>query len=94
MRVVLGWVTDAFACVKRLTVSMVDTFLVDLEDVVSEVKVLPSRNGTMVSLYGMSSILFLPLHSSHFITLDTNELFTLPFPLRWNAPQVSEIRAQ
>ena len=46
---------------KRLTVSMVDTFIADLKDAVKEVKVLPSRNGTMVSLYGMFLVITLPI---------------------------------
>lgn len=39
----------------RLTVSMVDTFIADLKDAVREVKVSPSRNGTMVAVYGLGN---------------------------------------
>lgn len=47
---------------KRLTVSMVDTFIADLKDAVREVKVSPSRNGTMVAVYGRSFVLLLFFH--------------------------------
>jgi sphinganine-1-phosphate aldolase len=47
---------------------MVDTFIADLKDAVREVKVLPSRNGTMVSLYGMSPFVLF-VHFSYSTTL-------------------------
>ena len=37
---------------KRLTVPVVDNFIADLKDAISEAKLAPSGKGTMVMLYG------------------------------------------
>ena len=44
---------------QRLTVSLVDTFIADLKDAVRDAKLKPSGKGTMVAVYGVSSILAL-----------------------------------
>lgn len=55
-----GWHLNALAdppavhiACTRLTVPMVDNFIMDLKDAVREAKVAPSGKGTMVSLYGL-----------------------------------------
>jgi sphinganine-1-phosphate aldolase len=49
-----------FGFLKRLTVSMVDTFIADLKNAVKEVKISPSKNGTMVALYGKPFLIHHP----------------------------------
>jgi hypothetical protein len=48
--------TDFWISSKRLTVSLVDTFIADLRDSVEEAKLRPSGKGTMVSIYGGSNM--------------------------------------
>ena len=70
---------------KRLTVSMVDTFIADLKDAVNEVMISPSGNGTMVALYGMSFVLFIFLSS--FLSpssILTDTLYSFPPPISTN----------
>ncbi len=42
---------------QRLTVPVVDEFIADLKDAIREARTNPSGKGTMVALYGKSSIL-------------------------------------
>ena len=43
---------------QRLTVPVVDNFIADLKDAISEAKLAPSGKGTMVMLYGTLLVLY------------------------------------